>query len=105
VETIIDLRNDDELVENRGGVETIHIPLDRLDEDPDFWVDWANGPQFATPLYYRPFMERFPDRIERVLDAVEKARPGGVSSTASEAATGPAWWPSCCLRSPACRRS
>jgi protein tyrosine/serine phosphatase len=78
VRTIIDLRNDDELVENAGGVETVHIPLDRLDEDPDFWVDWMNGPQFATPLYYRPFMERFPDRIERVLDAVEGAPPGGV---------------------------
>jgi protein tyrosine/serine phosphatase len=37
-----------------------------------------NGPQFATPLYYRPFMDRFPDRIERVLDAVEGAPPGGV---------------------------
>ena len=78
VRTIIDLRNDDELVQNAGGVETIHIPLDRLDEDPDFWVDWMNGPQFATPLYYRPFMERFSDRIERVLDAVEQAQPGGV---------------------------
>jgi protein-tyrosine phosphatase len=78
VRTIIDLRNDDELVENVGGVETVHIPLDRLGEDPDFWVDWMNGPQFATPLYYRPFMERFPDRIERVLDAVEGAPRGGV---------------------------
>jgi len=78
VRTIIDLRNDDELVENSGGVETVHISLDRLDEDPEFWVDWMNGPQFGTPLYYRPFMERFPDRIERVLDAVEEAPPGGV---------------------------
>jgi len=78
VRTIIDLRNDDELVQNAGAVETIHIALDRLDEDPEFWVDWVNGPQFATPLYYRPFMERFPDRIERVLDAVEQAQPGGV---------------------------
>jgi protein-tyrosine phosphatase len=78
VRTIIDLRNDDERVETAGGVETIHIPLDRLDEDPDFWVDWMNGPQFATPLYYGPFMERFPDRIEEVLDAIEQAPPGGV---------------------------
>ena len=77
--TIIDLRNDDERVDStRGGVETIHIPLDRLDEEPEFWVDWMNGPQFATPLYYRPFLERFPERIERVLDAVEQAQPGGV---------------------------
>jgi protein-tyrosine phosphatase len=78
VRTIIDLRNDDERVENAGGVETIHIPLDGLDEDPDFWADWMNGPQFGTPLYYGPFMERFPDRIDQVLDAIEEAPPGGV---------------------------
>jgi len=78
VRTIIDLRNDDERVDNDGGVETIHIPLDRLDEDPDFWADWMNGPQFGTPLYYGPFMERFPDAIEEVLDAIEQAPPGGV---------------------------
>ena len=78
VRTIIDLRNDDERVENAGGVETIHIPLDGLDEDPDFWADWMNGPQFGTPLYYGPFMERFPDRIDQVLDAIEQAPPGGV---------------------------
>jgi protein-tyrosine phosphatase len=78
VRTIIDLRNDDELVANPGGVETIHIPLDGLDEDPEFWDEWMNGPQFGTPLYYRPFIERFPDRIERVLDAIEQAQPGGV---------------------------
>jgi protein-tyrosine phosphatase len=80
VRTVIDLRNDDE----RGaasapeGVEVVHIPLDGLDEDPEFWVDWMNGPQFGTPLYYAPFMERFPDRIEEVLDAIEQAPPGGV---------------------------
>src|SRR5918994_2351320 len=42
------------------------------------WSEWANGPQFGTPLYNGPFVQRFPDRIERVLDAVEQARPGGV---------------------------
>jgi protein-tyrosine phosphatase len=78
VRTIIDLRNDDERTESAGDVETIQIPLDRLDEDPEFWNDWANGPQFATPLYYGPFLERFPHRIEQVLDAIELAEPGGV---------------------------
>jgi protein-tyrosine phosphatase len=81
VRTIIDLRNVDERADALGapaGVEVIHVSLDRLEEDPEFWHDWMNGPQFATPLYYRPFMERFPDRIERVLDAVEQAQPGGV---------------------------
>jgi protein-tyrosine phosphatase len=78
VGTIIDLRNDDERGESAAGVETVHIPLDGLDEDPEFWVDWMHGPQFATPLYYGPFLERFPERIERVLDAIEHAQPGGV---------------------------
>jgi protein tyrosine/serine phosphatase len=81
VRTIIDLRSDDERVDAvpaPAGIEIVHIPLDRLDEDPDFWSEWATGPQFGTPLYYRPFMERFSHRIEQVLDVVERAEPGGV---------------------------
>jgi protein-tyrosine phosphatase len=78
VRTIIDLRNEDERAESAGGVETVHFPLDGLDEDPDFWADWANGPQFGTPLYYAPFLERFPERLEQVLDVIERAEPGGV---------------------------
>jgi len=78
VRTIVDLREDDERAETGGGVETIHVPLDRIDEDPEFWDDWMHGPQFGTPLYYGPFVERFPERIEEVLDAIESAPPGGV---------------------------
>lgn len=80
VRTILDLRNDDERLDVAApdGIEVVHISLDRLDEDPDFWVDWMHGPQFGTPLYYGSFMERFPDQIERVLDVVEQAPPGGV---------------------------
>ncbi len=78
VRTIVDLRNQDERVSSAGGRETVHIPLDGLDEDPEFWSKWATGPQFGTPLYYRPFLDRFPHRIERVLDAIEQAQPGGV---------------------------
>jgi protein tyrosine/serine phosphatase len=81
VRTIIDLRNDDERLGTAHvppGIEVVHIALDQLDADPEFWADWMHGPQFGTPLYYRPFMDRFPDQIERVLDAVEQAPPGGV---------------------------
>jgi protein-tyrosine phosphatase len=80
VRTIIDLREEDELdgAAEREGIETIHIPLDRIADDPEFWEDWMHGPQFGTPLYYGPFLERFPERIEQVLDAIERARPGGV---------------------------
>jgi protein-tyrosine phosphatase len=78
IRTIVDLRNEDERVPSAGGIETVHIPLDGLDEDREFWSEWATGPQFGTPLYYGPFLERFPERIDRVLDAIEQAEPGGV---------------------------
>ena len=84
VRTIIDLREHDELSDprdgaaERDGIETIHIPLDRIADDPEFWDDWIHGPQFGTPLYYAPFVERFPERVEEVLDAIEQAPPGAV---------------------------
>jgi protein-tyrosine phosphatase len=84
VRTIIDLREEDELSDSRDsaaqrdGIETLHIPLDRIADDPEFWDDWMHGPQFGTPLYYAPFVERFPERLEQVLDAIEHAPPGGV---------------------------
>jgi protein-tyrosine phosphatase len=82
VRTVIDLRNDDE----RGdyvallpdGLTTIHLPLDAID-DSEFWNEWENGPQFATPLYYRSHIERFPERSAAVLAAIAHARPGGVA--------------------------
>ena len=78
VRTVIDLREVDERTDPGEGVETIHIPLDRIADDPEFWDDWMHGPQFGTPLYYGPFLERFHERIDEVLDAIEQAPPGGV---------------------------
>jgi len=80
VRTIIDLREENERdgAGPRDELETIHIPLDRIADDPEFWDNWMHGPQFGTPLYYGPFVERFPERIEEVLDAIEQASPGGV---------------------------
>lgn len=82
VRTVIDLRNDDErgpdLCARPHGLETIHIPLDG-DQQSDFWDDWMHGPQFATPLYYRPHIERFPERSASVLAAIATAKPGGVA--------------------------
>src|SRR6185312_489898 len=40
---------------------------------------WENGPQFATPLYYRPHLERFPQRSAEVIRAIATAAPGGVA--------------------------
>lgn len=81
IRTVIDLRNDDEVgpdaVSRPANVTTIHLPLD-ASEDREFWDVWDNGPQFATPLYYRPHLERFPERSARVIAAIANAQPGGV---------------------------
>lgn len=82
VRTIVDLRNDDELgvdvAPRPASVETIHLPLDGSD-DREFWDAWDSGPQFGTPLYYRPHLERFPERSAAVVAAIARARPGGVA--------------------------
>jgi hypothetical protein len=82
VRTVIDLRSEAEIgpdvAPRPGSIETVNIPLD-VSEDREFWDAWENGPQFATPLYYRPHLERFPDRSAAVLRAIARAEPGGVA--------------------------
>jgi hypothetical protein len=81
VRTVVDLRNEGEIgtdaAPRPGSIATVNIPLD-VTEDREFWDVWESGPQFATPLYYRPHLERFPDRSADVIRAVARARPGGV---------------------------
>jgi protein-tyrosine phosphatase len=82
VRTVIDLRNDDELgadaAPRPAGVTTIHLPLDGM-EDTEFWEQWVHRPEFGTPHYYGPWLERFPDRAARTLAAIARAQPGGVA--------------------------
>jgi protein-tyrosine phosphatase len=81
VRTVVDLRNEDErgaLVKPPEGIDVVHAALDGLDEDPEFWSVWSTGPQFGTPLYYAPFLERFPHRTAAVMKAIAMAPPGGV---------------------------
>lgn len=82
VRTVIDLRNSDELGEGASprptSVTTVHIPLD-VSEDREFWNVWQNRPQFGTPLYYRPHLDRFPERSAAVIAAIARAQPGGVA--------------------------
>lgn len=81
VRTVIDLRNEDEWGTDAAlrpeSVETIRIPLDES-ADREFWDDWENGPQYATPLYYGPHLGRFPGKSAEVVAAIAQARPGGV---------------------------
>jgi hypothetical protein len=81
VRTVIDLRDDDErgvdAAPRPAWVTTVHLPLDGS-EDREFWDAWDSGPQFATPLYYGPHLQRFPERSAAVLSAIARAEPGGV---------------------------
>jgi protein-tyrosine phosphatase len=81
VRTVIDLRNEDERAPDEAprpsGVSTMHVPLDGTD-DREFWDVWESGPQFGTPLYYRPHLDRFPERSVAVIAAIARAEPGGV---------------------------
>jgi protein-tyrosine phosphatase len=81
IRTVIDLRNEDELgpdaAPRPAELATVHLPLDEID-DTGFWDRWASGAEFATPLYYKAHLERFPERSARVITAIARARPGGV---------------------------
>jgi protein tyrosine/serine phosphatase len=82
VRTVIDLRNDDEIGADAAPrppeIRTLRLPLDGI-EDREFWDVWQAGPQFGTPLYYGPHLERFPERSARVLAAIAQAPAGGVA--------------------------
>lgn len=82
VRTVIDLRNEDELGDDAAPrpaeITTVHVPLDGV-EHRDFWELWDGGPQFATPLYFGPHLERFPERSAAALRAIARAEPGGVA--------------------------
>jgi protein-tyrosine phosphatase len=78
VRTIVDLRNADELVPDvaprPADVATLHVPLDGV-EDTEFWDHWKEQ---APPMYYGPFLGRFPGRVVDPIRAVAHAGPGGV---------------------------
>ena len=80
VTTIVDLRNDDEQRPDRAprpaAITTVRAPLDGI-EDREFWDAWQTGPQFGTPLYYEPFLARFPRRVAAVCAAIADADPAG----------------------------
>jgi protein-tyrosine phosphatase len=82
IRTVIDLRNPDEIGEDDAPrpetLTTIRIPLDGL-EHRDFWQHWYGRPEFGTPHYYGPWLERFPQRAAAVLTAIARAEPGGVA--------------------------
>jgi hypothetical protein len=81
IRTVVDLRNGSEIgpdaAPRPSSIETVNISLD-VTENREFWDVWESGPQWATPLYYRPHLERFPERSAAVIRAIATAPPGGV---------------------------
>jgi len=81
IRTVIDLRNDDEIQPDTAprpaDLLIVRLSMDAA-QDAAFWERWATGGQFGTPLYYRPFLDRYPHLIAGVLGAIAHARPGGV---------------------------
>ena len=81
VRTIVDLRNDEERLSGSepraAGITTVHVPLDDIADTALWEYIWANGLD-GSPLYYRLFLERKPDRCAAAVAAVARAAPGGV---------------------------
>jgi protein-tyrosine phosphatase len=100
VRTVVDLRNDDEIWPADGlslaalvgtnrfapeadgpsappGMRRVHVALDGV-EDVAFWRYLTDELLDGSPLYYRPFLEKKPERVVAVLTAIARAQPGGV---------------------------
>lgn len=83
IRTLVDLRSTWETHADSqrppAGITTVHVPLeDGVVDDPEF-AGWMSSGLLATPLYYRPFLHRWPDRCAAAVAAVGRAGPGGVA--------------------------
>jgi hypothetical protein len=75
---VLDLRNDDEVAGapvDPVGLTRIRVPLDGA-EDVDLWQYLRAEDLDGTPLYYRPFLDRRPDRVAAVMTALARSEPG-----------------------------
>jgi protein-tyrosine phosphatase len=98
VRTIIDLRNEDEIrpgsrqltseagsaalpVAHAGGAPSslviTEVPIDDA-ADAGFWQYLNEERLNGTPLYFRPFLRRKPERCAAAITALARARQGGV---------------------------
>ena len=80
VRTVVNLRDDvgSDASPRPTSVTTVHVPLDDT-ADTEMWQLIHDGGLDGSPLYYRPFLERKPDRTAAALRAVAGAQPGGVA--------------------------
>ena len=80
VRTVVDLRSEDEKGRDRPRPDTIRtVSVDLDGPDEAWWEPWRADWRFGTPLYYRPHVEAFPERLAGALVAIAEAGPGGVA--------------------------
>jgi hypothetical protein len=82
IRTVVDLRQPWERDKDTRGrpawLTTVHVDLDGLADQPEFWADyWANG-LVATAIYYLPHLAALPERSVAALSAIVNAPEGGV---------------------------
>jgi len=79
VRTVVDLRNADALTDLRPRppeLSTVRVALGDV-ADTEFWELCRANDLDGTPLYYRPFLDRKPERCAAAVAAVARAGPGG----------------------------
>ncbi|WP_243790448.1 tyrosine-protein phosphatase [Saccharopolyspora gloriosae] len=79
IRTIIDLTGEDtrpDLAPRPPELTTKNIRMDPT-EDTEFWAYWGRG-LHGTPLYYRPFLDRHPQRAVELVRTFARAPEGGV---------------------------
>ncbi|MGH2787757.1 MAG: tyrosine-protein phosphatase [Actinomycetota bacterium] len=82
IRTVVDLRNEEEIGPDVGprpkGLTTVHVPMDDT-ADTEFWENVRSDDLDGSPLFFRPFLERKPERCAAAVTAVCRAEPGGVA--------------------------
>ena len=83
IRTIISLRTygmvEDELsiTPPYPDLETVQMAIEDI-TDTGFLHQWAASGLWATPLYYKDALRRWPERHAAAISAIARARPGGV---------------------------
>jgi protein-tyrosine phosphatase len=80
VRTIVDLRNTDELVQERAprpaGITTVQVPLEPI--GTPFYEHWSKIDDLSSPLYYPAMLARHPELVVTAVQAIANAAPGCV---------------------------
>lgn len=83
IRTIVTLRThgmlEDELdfTSPYSDIALIQIPIEDV-TDEEFVQRWAMTELWATPLYYKDALQRWPERHAAAISAIARAQPGGV---------------------------